>query len=329
MRSQRMILTALNGTRAMADLTWLPWDWVSDPQIAATRGWLPHRLLSSTILHDLEGNMIEYRRQIGLHMYRPNIQKQRLAVFLDTAFETVREIGITWDFPALALFWLHMGFAAVLATLLDGLRQLCPNVYTRPFDYIDAIDRKKIPGLRHQWIEALSLQANPEPMALSLKRIHAQISAKFPEPVWPENMRTGTRFEYRYWSSPEEIAWRISVAAEMARRGDSASAVFYLRFCAYAVARIPMVHACARAKQNVSFLRPECAVLPQLQNLAPEIVDDLESILGGTISLDSDEITKSLEMLLSFRDDSLSWLRARGAPTPELQDWKPYRPEAA
>jgi hypothetical protein len=222
-----------------------------------------------------------------------------------------------------------MGHAACLATLCDGLRRLCPNVYTRPFDYLDEIDRDVFPGVRAQWIAALHLDADPIPMMAALRRIHAAIIPRFPEPLWPASVRNGTRFEYRYWLSSEELAWRISVATEMLRRGEAASSIYYLRFCAYAIARIPMVYARAQEGRSVSYLRPEQAVLPDLQKLAPEIIEDLHFILAGGGSLNREAIRTSLDMLLSFRDGSIACLRACGVPIPELQNWEPYQPQAA
>jgi len=329
LRSERLHLPAPDGTSTMTDLTWLPWAWVSDPELAATRGWVPHRLLSSDLVWDCGRDIARHRGEIGRHMYRPEIQQKRTGVFLEIGYETVREIGITWDFPALALFWLQMGHAACLAALLDGMRRLCPNVYTRPFDYLDEAERRAFPGLRREWIEALHLDDDPARIVPSLRRIHAIVSGKFPEPEWPAGITAGTRFEYRYWLSREELDWRIQVALEMMRRGDSPAAIFYLRFCAYAIARIPMVHARAAEGRDVSFLRPEKAVLPELQRLVPEVLDDLNLTLAGTRALDADAIRSSLSMLCIFRDRTLALLRARGTPALEMKPWAPYQPRAA
>jgi hypothetical protein len=329
LRSERLHLTSPDGTRTMADLTWLPWAWVSDPELAATRGWVPHRLLSSKLVWDSGRDLARHCQEIGGHMYRPDIQQKRTGVFLDIGFQTVREIGITWDFPALALFWLHMAHAACLAAMVDGMRRLCPNVYTRPFDYLDEAEREAHPGLRGQWIEALHLDADPLPLIPALRRMHALVAARFPEPEWPRNIRAGTRCEYRYWLSPEEVDWRIRVALEMARRGDSAAALFYLRFCAYAVARIPMVHACAGEGRDVSLFRPEKAVLPELQRLVPEVIQDLDRILGGTQAVDVGAVKRSLSMLSILRESTVAYLHACGTPVPELKAWEPYQPQAA
>ena len=119
------------------------WAWVSQSELAATRGWVPHRLLTSDLVWDC-GREMTGAQEIEGHMYRATLQK-RTGVFLEIGFQTVREIGIAWDFPALALFWLHMGHAACLAALLDGMRRLCPNVYTRPLDYLDEAERRACP----------------------------------------------------------------------------------------------------------------------------------------------------------------------------------------
>jgi hypothetical protein len=328
MRSERLFLQAFDGTATMmTDLTWLPWAWVSDAEAAATRGWVPHRLLSSDLVWDSGRQVARQCQEIGRHMYRPDIQQKRTTVFLDIGYETVREIGITWDFPALGLFWLHMAHAACLAAMLDGMRSLCPNVYTRPFDYLDEVEQRTRLDLRARWIEALHLDADPKQLVPALRRAHAVVAGRFPEPDWPAGIRTGTRFEYRYWLSTEELNWRISAALEMARRGECAGAVFYLRFCAYAIARIPMVHARAGDGRDVSFLRPEQAVLPELQRLVPEIIGDLQLLFVGTRALDVHGLKRSLCMLDDFRSTTLAFLRSCGAPVPNLSAWEPYQPQ--
>src|SRR4029077_18351750 len=74
-------------------------------------------------------------RLVAGQMRRPAPPGARIAGILDLGFLTVREMGITWDFPALALFWLHVAYAACVAAIADAAGVLCPNVYSRPFDY--------------------------------------------------------------------------------------------------------------------------------------------------------------------------------------------------
>ena len=326
--SERLLLAAPDETPRMIDVTWLPWVLVSDPEVAATRGWIPHRMLSSDVVWDSGRDIVRHCREIGRHMYRAGIQQKRIGLFLDIGFQTVREIGITWDFPALALFWLHMGHAACLAAMTDAMRRLCPNVYTRPFDYVDEVERQAYPGLRRQWIEALHLDADLVEMIPLLKRTHAIVASRFPEPDWPAGIQASTRFEYRYWLSAEELDWRIRAALEMMRRGDSAAAIFYLRFCAYAIARIPMVHARTLEGRNVSYLRPEMAVRPELERLVPEVIDDLDLVLAGRRGMDVKTVKRSLTMLGTFRDSVLNYLNACGTPVPESEIWEPWHSQA-
>jgi hypothetical protein len=328
MRSERLILPALGDADIiMADLTWLPCAWVRDAEAAATRGWVPHRLLSSNVVWDPARRVALQCEEIGRHMYRSEVQQKRTAVFLDTAFETVREIGITWDFPALGLFWLHMAHSACLAAMLDGMRRLCPNVFTRPFDYLDDVGRRTRLDLRTRWINALHLNVDVMQIVPALRRVHAIVADRFPEPEWPSRVRGGTRCEYRYWLSNEELEWRIKVALEMTQRGESAGAIFYLRFCAYATARLPMVYARAGEGRDVSFLRPEQAVMPELRRLIPEIIEDLDLLFAGTRDFDVQALKKSLAALDDFRGNTLALLRSCGAPVPNLTAWTPYQPE--
>jgi len=326
-RSERLQFSAPDGTSRMVDVAWLPWAWFDSPEATAARGWVPHRLLTCEIVFDSGRDVARYLEQIRRSMYRPGVQQKRLAAFLEIGFHTVREIGITWDFPALASFWLHMSHAACLGAALDGMGRLCPNVYTRPFDYLDDLEESSGVPLRRTWIEALHLDADLESAVAALSRMHATVATAFPEPAWPDTTGNGTRFEYRYWVSPAELSWRIEVAREMARRHEPAGALFYLRFCAYAVARLPMLHARARnGEHDVSFFRPEKAVLPELRRLVPEIIDDLSMVLGGARDLDRAAVWSGLSRLYEFRDLVVGCLRGCDAPVPEPKTWAPYEP---
>jgi hypothetical protein len=326
-RSERLQCDAPGGTSRMVDVAWLPRAWFDAPEATAALGWVPHRLLTSDVVFDSGLNIGAYLEQVRRHMYYPAVQQKRLATFLDTGFQTVREIGITWDFPALALFWLHMSHAGCLGAALDGMRRLCPNVYTRPFDYVDDLEDRIGGGVRTAWVEALRLDVDLESLVARLRRVHDTVANKFPEPEWPDTIGDGTRFEYRYWIARTELDWRIDVAREMARCHEPAGAIFYLRFCAYAIARLPMVHARARnGEDDVSFLRPEKAIRPELQRLVPEIVDDLSIVLAGTRDLDRAAVTSSLSSLYAFRDLVLEWLRDCEAPVPAQKTWAPHEP---
>jgi hypothetical protein len=258
--------------------------------------------------------------------YRPDIQQRRVAGFFEMGSLTVREIGVTWDFPALALFWLHMAHTACLAAALDGVRRPCPNVYTRPFGYLAELGAIAGEHFTSEWTQALCLDADPVRAIAALRRVRATVAQRFPEPVWPSSMRATTRFEYRYWLRREESEWRIRLAEEMLRHGHDAAALHYVRFLAYALARAPMVHARAAEGCDVSYLRPEKSVRSDVSRLCPEILEDLNIVFAGTPTPSVAAVERGLASVHAFRERVVEILRDHGAPVPLLTPWAPYRP---
>ncbi len=308
------------------DVTWVPSRWLEGPEELAARGLIAHRLVTSDLVWWRDDRIAEQCRSVANALYAPRIHERRVAGFMQMGFLTVREIGVTRDFPALALFWLHMAYAACAAAALDGARRLCPNVFTRPLDYLPELEERVAPGLHTRWIRDLCLDADPVRLVSAVRRVHAALISRFPEPAWPAAMADSTRREYRYWSRAEELEWRIRAAEEMVRRGRAPAAVYYLRFCAYALARVPMVHARAGEGRDVSYLRPEGAVRPELERLCPEVLGDLTLALAGEESPAPDRVQHALAALLEFRERTREHLRRCGLSTAGLDHpWVPYR----
>jgi len=322
---ERLVVEGETGRPVRIDLIWLPRGSLEAPAEFARNGLIAHRLLSSELVFAGDPGVAERIARIGREFRDPDIQVERIRGFLDMGFLTVREIGVTRDFPALALFWLHMAHAACLAAILDGAGRLCPNVYTRPIAHLEAAEEESGLALGHDVATALHLDVDPASLVPALRRIHETVSRRFPEPSWPRSMRIMTRHEYRYFLARDELEWRIAAAKEMARRGDGREAVFYLRFWAYALLRVPMVHRRALEGIDVSFVRPSRAVRPELERLCPEIVDDLADVLGGR-HLGASDVDRALEHLLRLRERTLHGLRARGLEPKDLRPWEPYRP---
>ncbi len=323
---QRFFLKPSSYLVPMVDIIWLPARSLDDLESFACNGLVPHRLLGSRIVYDKTGYVMQRYEKLRRIMYRPEIQMKRISGFLDMGFLTVREIGVTWDFPAVALFWLHMAHTACLAAMCDAAKKLCPNVYTRPLEYIRYLEEESNNSLESPFIEALHLNDDPYSLIVPLQRIHQVVSAQSSEPDWPSNMRESTRHEYRYFISREELEWRIRVAEEMADQNATVSAVFFLRFWAYVLARIPMVYQRAKEGTDVSFVRPARAVLPELEAHCPEIIPDLTRILGGQLNISNEEVIGSLNMLYLFRDKTLAFISSKGVELPELRGWKPFEP---
>jgi hypothetical protein len=139
-------------------------------------------------------------------------------------------------------------------------------------------------------------------------------------------MRSATRAEYRYFAAKDELVLRVRAAREMLARGDQASALFYLRFHSYMLARIPMVHRCAREGRNVSFVRPERAVRRILAEECPEILEPLRYMLGGGRTFGVADVQASLSETLRLYRRTLGELKRYGYDLDPLPPWEPYQP---
>ena len=319
--AERLALVGAARATPRIDVLWLKSATLDDPEKFARTGLNPHRLLRSRLVYDCTGRGTTWCDDVAARMYQPQVQLPRLTGLLHFGHDTVREIGVTWDFPGLALFWLHMSHAACLAAVLDGARELCPNVYTRPFAYVNEIQEHTGLTLEADLCETLHLGRTLAPLIERLRRIHRLVAADFPEPPWPECMRPSTRAEYRYFLAEDELDWRIGVAEEMARQGQPWAGVFYLRFWAFMLARVPMVYHRALEGGNVHFVRPECAVRPDLEKHCPAILDDLTAIFGDPTLA---QVHASLARVLELRTTVLDLLRQRGLELIDLLPWKPY-----
>jgi hypothetical protein len=323
---ERLVLDPHRFAHNRIDLIWLPVASLDDPMALAGNGLVAHRLASSRLVHarDAQG-MEEKIAAVHTRLFDPIPQHQRLTGFCEMGFLAVREVGVTWDFPAMALFWLHMAHAACIAVILDAGHGFCPNVYTRPMGYVRKATALLQVDLEEPFRRALFLETPLEALIERVRRVHALVDKQFPEPAWPVAMRATTRYEYRYFRDRAELDWRIAAAQEMADRGDLAAAVFYLRFWAYSLARLPMVHQRALEGQDVSFVRPERAIRPELERLCPYILEDLSEILAPH-GLGRTEVEASLAHLDSLRTHALGYAAARGITIASPRPWLPFQP---
>ena len=306
------------------DLAWYPESLLESPESLAQSGLAAHRFRCSQLLWDAAGDAGQRRQAFDKCLYEPEIQANRIAVFLDIGYLTVREVGVTWDFPALALFWLQMGHAACVATMADACRMACPNVFTRPFGSIEALDLATGIGIRARFVDALRLRDSAIPLISSLRRMHRLILTRYARPQWPDSMRQTTRAEYEYTISSAELEWRIGVARELIGLGHGEAAVHYLRFWAYSLARLPMVWHRASEGSDIAFLRPERPVMPDLQAHCPEILPDLTAILGGPMTVEC--VCNAVDQLQQLRRITLDLLTARGITPHATREWRPHRP---
>jgi hypothetical protein len=307
-----------------ADLIRMPASRLDDPEGFAVRGMLPHRLLSSRLVHDRDGWGRGRAEEVARHMFAPQVQGERVASVLGLGYLTVRQIGVDWDFPPVALFWLHMAWCACLAALADAARVLCPNVYTRPFDYTSRLEDLTGIPVASPLASRLRLDGDPAAVVPALRRLQRSVAARFPEPPWPAATQASARAEYRYFGSARETEFRVRAAAEMSRRGRAANGLFYLRLLAYALSRIPTVHDDSVRGETTGFLRPARSVRPDLVRLCPEILDDLAFILGGAAPLDAGHVERALDDLTALRQRVVAFIEAADIALPALREWTPF-----
>lgn len=309
------------------DIVWYPQALLEQPEKLAQLGLAAHRYMASETVHDPYGLSEACRATMQACFHRPDIRTARWNVFLDVGWKTVREIGITWDFPELARFWLHMATSSCVALGIDGLGSFCPNVFTRPLLYLEEIEARTGLALRVEVVEMLGLGHAPQDAFEPLRRIHRAVSQRFSEPCWPDAMRRLTRAEYAYTIAADELEFRIAVARDMLAQGQRESALHYLRFWAYSLARIPMIHARAAEGLDAAFLQPEKAVLSDLSEHCPEILDDLRLVLGGGAVIDAVQLQHGIDGVVRLRDTLADELRSRGFAMDPLPEWAPFRPQ--
>lgn len=309
------------------DLLRLPAAWLDCPERLARHGLVAHRLCASVPLLLTTDRAKRGTSAAARYAEGTEARRERIAGFFEMASLAVREVGVTWDFPPLASFWLQMAYAASLAALGDALSLWCPNVYTRPFSPAGLRPRPPASASADRVWETLRLDGGAARLVAPIERLQ-KLTSRYPEPVWPERMRAATRAEFRYFRSGEELRWRVSVACELEARGASQAAVWYLRFWAYALARLPMVHACAAEGLDVSFLRPERAVAPALAQGCPDILDALAGVLQPVRPIAATDVIESFEALCAWRAELEAILEDRGL-RPNAGPWLPWKPAPA
>ena len=133
---ERIFPSDSNSGQPLVDVLWLPERIWQAPEQLAAYGLIAHRTLGSRVVFDRNGDASERLRQVKSFAYQHGVQEARIAALLEMGYLVVREIGVTWDFPAMARFWLHIAYASCISAVADALGILCPNAYTKPLEAI-------------------------------------------------------------------------------------------------------------------------------------------------------------------------------------------------
>jgi hypothetical protein len=324
-RVDGMALAREPGTPAL-DIVRLPAALLADPARLAAWGLFTHRLASADLVHDRDGRGAAAQAAWTAAWRTPAAVDRRVSAFLDTGRLTVREIGVSWDWPALGFFWLQIAGSALIAARLDAAGHWCPNVYTRP---LAAARRAEAPGgapLEAPLRAVLRLDGvDPAPLPALLAQLHARVRERcLPEPHWPESISPAAREEWRYWIAPAELDERLAATAALAAGGEAAAAVLYLRYAAYSLLRVAMLHqrALDRWPQTVVFLQPETEIRPDLVRHQPELLPLADALLGGG---DIAALQDAVAATQAARRDLLADLAARGVVPSEQRPWLPHR----
>lgn len=299
------------------DLLCLPAALLDDPARLAAMGLVTHRLLSARPVGDGEDRAARVQAQVRARWREPAALAPRLAAFLEMGWLTVREVGVTRDWPALARFWLHMAQAAATAVQADAAGLPCPNVYTRPLHWLRRLEPAAVPAV----VQRLGLdETDPAAAAQALRALHAEVRARCPEPPWPPALREATRREWRYWSAPAELAERLDAAAAL----PAPDAVFYLRYTAYSLLRVAMLHQRALEgwPRHIPFIRPETELRPDLERHHPTLLPLADAVFGRPPDA---SLAAALEGTQALQRQLLGRLEAAGHPVPDRRPWQPYQ----
>jgi hypothetical protein len=299
------------------DLLRLPAALLTQPARLAAMGLITHRLMSARCVADRDGAGRPAAAAVAAASRQPEACRSRLASFLELGALAVREVGVTRDWPALARFWLHMAHAAALAALLDGHGRWCPAVYTRPLAAAREAETLLGGPVALPMTQALGLHDDAAALIDPLRTLHARVRQRCPEPHWPAAMPAATRWEYRYWWAPAELNERLAAA------GSGPAAVFYLRYVAYSVLRLAMLHQRAREHwpRPIPFLRPETEVRPDLEAHQPDLLPLADAVFGPA---DSAALDHALDATLALHHQVTARLDALGLGVAAARPWAPH-----
>lgn len=310
------------------DLLRLPAALLDQPLRLAAMGLITHRLLDSELVFDRDGRGEPLLRELRRSCWDGEAPSTRIASFLEMGWLTVREVGVTRDWPALALFWLAMAHAAALAAMLDALRQPCPNVYTRPLSWARRLKALADIDLGPSLLPLLRPGADLNASVQALRGMQGYLRKHCPEPTWHAAMRSSTRWEYRYWCQGAELEERIGAAQALDRAGEPEAAAHYLRYTAYSLIRVAMLHQRALEgwPRHIPFIRPETEVLPDLHQHHPALLPLADILLPPASAAD---LAAALESVACVQSQTLALLRARGLDPADTRPWRPFQAVAA
>lgn len=305
---ERIKVTSSSG-EVFVDILRVPASAMLDSMEAASYGMLPHLLLESETVWVRSHTVETLINQIRQNAYEKELWERRIGNQISFGDAAFREAPRNLDFPPASLFFLQIAHSYYMIALADCLRQSVMSLLTRPMTKLRRMDIETSCGLEELITANLHLEIEPSASLAALRRVYDAINTRCASQRL-QGLSARTRGHYAYTISSIELEYREAVAKALIKRGDRASANFYIRFWAYSLSRCPVVLEEAKNGKNPSFYVPYETLKKSLLTTCPEIVDDIALILGDEVT--RAEAEESVRGTAVFRRTVVDQIEGRG-----------------
>ncbi len=283
--------------KVYVDVLWIPVSKMIDSLEAASYKVLPHLLLEYEPVWLRSETVRDLIDSIKLNVYDKAVWESRIGHqigFGDAAFEESRK---NLDFPSAALFFLQTAHSYYITALADCLKRSTMSLLTRPVTKLEHMAAETNCELEPLMRANLHLEIDPSSSLAALRRVHNNVTLRCAGSLLVGvSMRAKGHFAYSI--SALELEYRELVANALISKKDYPNANLYLRFWAYSLSRCPVVLEEAREGRKPSFYVPFEPFKKSVQATCPEILSDMEVILGKVTKL---EVEESMQGTILFR----------------------------
>lgn len=304
----RLAVTVPSG-RVYVDVLWIPVSALMDPVEAAGYRMLPHLLMEAETVYIRSDWMRDLIQQIKINAYNEAVWERRLIAHIHIGDSAFREAYRNLDFPQASLFFLQIAHSYYLMALADCLKQSIMSLLTRPIPKLRRMEDETDRRLEEMLTANLILEPITFDPIRFMKRIYDFIDPRYPKKA-SHGMGLRTGGYYSYSSSKLDFEYRSMVTRAMLRRGHFKNASIYVRFWAYTLSRCPIVFEEAKHGNSPSFYVPYKPLRQSLEEVCPQIINDLALLLGGETT--RQEARASMKGLSAFRSLVLERIRVRG-----------------
>lgn len=298
--------------KVFVDVLWVPVSKMLNTEEAATYKTLPHLLIESEPVYVESETLQSVIDNIKLKTYDKAVWETRIKHQLDFGDAAFEEAKKNLDFPSAALFFLQTAHANYIIALADCLKQSTMSLLTRPVNKFKRMIAEIDPNLEQLLKNNLLLNVAPLESLFALRKIYNSVSEKCVGKQL-NGVSRRTQGHYTYTLSPLEIEYRETFAKAIIQNGDYANANFYLRFWAYSLSRCPVVLKEAEESKKPSFYIPLESLKASINSAAPEILDDMKTILGGEVT--SQKINDSINGTIFFKQQIINQIQKTGIKT--------------